>query len=100
MLRDKYRPYHDREALQADSGTAEKILAAIDERGPLSSLEFEDKSRHPDRNSWYGITNAKRLLRAMWVCGILVTHHRKAGRHYFDRPERVIPAQYYDMSPL
>src|SRR5438876_12302631 len=38
IIRDMYRPYHDREALAADAGTAEKILATLDERGPLSSL--------------------------------------------------------------
>lgn len=103
IIRDMYRPYHDREALAGDAGTAERILAALDERGPLSSLEFEDKESkksHADKNSWYGITHAKRLLRAMWACGIVATHHRKSGRHYFDRPERVIPAQYYEMPDL
>src|SRR5690348_12781040 len=58
LIRDMYRPYHDQAALEADAGTAEKILAALDERGPLSSLEFEGetgKKRHADQNSWYGI---------------------------------------------
>ncbi|HEY4386848.1 MAG TPA: crosslink repair DNA glycosylase YcaQ family protein, partial [Ktedonobacteraceae bacterium] len=91
ILREMYRPYHDREILQADPETATKILAAIDRQGPLSSLEFEDRLRIADAGSWSGTTRTKRVLRAMWVCGILVTHHRRNGRHYYDRPERVIP---------
>jgi len=86
-----YRPYHDREILQADPEASEKILATIDRQGPLSSLEFEDRVRIADAGSWSGTTRTKRVLRAMWVCGILVTHHRQNGRHYYDRPERVIP---------
>ncbi len=99
VIREMYRPYHDSEILQADPQTAELILAAIDERGPLSSLEFEDRERLPDNNSWSGLTRTKRILRAMWACGILLTHHRKGGRHYYDRPERVIPPQHYDGPP-
>lgn len=97
--RNLYRPYHDREILEAEPGTAEAILAAIDARGPLSSLEFEDSARY-ERGSWYGSTRTKRLLRAMWACGVLLTHHRKNGRHYYDRPERVIPTIHYNATPL
>jgi uncharacterized protein YcaQ len=79
---------------------ASKILAAIDAQGPMSSLEFEDRERYGEEGSWYGQTRTKRLLRAMWVCGELVTHHRKSGRHYYDRPERVIPAQHYSIPLL
>lgn len=98
--REMYRPYHDREIMQADPQTAPAILAAIDAQGPLSSLEFEDRTRMPDQNSWYGLTHTKRVLRAMWVSGVLVTHHRKNGRHYYDRPERVIPSHHYNLTPL
>ena len=100
MIRQKYRPYHDREILQNDSEGAAFVLAAIDEQGPLSSMEFEDRTRVGEEGSWYGNTRIKRLLRSLWACGLLVTHHRKAGRHYYDRPERVIPAQYFELEPL
>ncbi|QBD81485.1 winged helix-turn-helix domain-containing protein [Ktedonosporobacter rubrisoli] len=99
-IRQMYRPYHDREILQADPGLPEQILAAIDAQGPLSSQEFEDRSRLPDNNSWYGLTRTKRVLRAMWACGMLLTHHRKSGRHYYARPAQVIPAQYYNQPLL
>lgn len=98
--REFHRPYHDREILQADAGAADAILAKIDAEGPLSSLEFENQTRHADNNSWYGLTHTKRILRALWASGLLVTHHRKGGRHYYDKPERVIPSQHYHKEPL
>jgi uncharacterized protein YcaQ len=98
--REMYRPYHDREILQSEPRHAEAILKAIDMRGPLSSLDFEDRIRLADQNSWYGLTQTKRLLRAMWACGILLTHHRQSGRHYYDRPERVIPTHHYTQTPF
>lgn len=99
LIRQKHRPYHDREILQNDPEGAAFVLAAIDEQGPLSSLEFEDNTPVGE-GSWYGNTRIKRLLRSLWACGLLVTHHRKAGRHYYDRPERVIPARYFELEPL
>jgi uncharacterized protein YcaQ len=31
---------------------------------------------------------------------VLVTHHRKNGRHYYARPEHVIPSSYFQAEPL
>jgi len=100
LVREKFRPYHDREILQAEAEGAARILATIDEQGPLSSLEFEDRARFGEVGSWYGSTRTKRILRSLWACGELVTHHRKGGRHYYDRPNRVIPAQHFSLPPL
>jgi len=100
FIREKFRPYHDREILQDDTEGAAKILATIDEQGPLSSLEFEDRARFGEPGSWYGSKRTKRILRSLWASGELVTHHRKAGRHYYERPHRVIPAQHFVMPPL
>lgn len=99
LIRSRYRPYHDREILQTRAGIGEAILAAIDREGPLSSLEFENEWRTPigSPDKWGGATHVNRALRAMWVCGLLLTHHRQGGRHYYDRPERVIPAHYYSV---
>jgi uncharacterized protein YcaQ len=98
-IREMYRPYHDREVLQAEADVARTILSEIDARGPLSSQDFEDRHRYSD-DTWYGQTRANRVLRALWACGEIVTHHRKNGRHYYDRPARIIPSQYHDMPPL
>ena len=100
LIREKYRPYHDREILQREADAVTAILATLDARGPLSSNEFEDRSHAGDDNSWYGLTLTKRILRSLWACGLVVTHHRRAGRHYYDRPERIIPAGYFQAPPL
>ena len=100
LIREKYRPYHDREILQREADAVTAILATLDARGPLSSNEFEDRSHAGDDNSWYGLTLTKRILRSLWACGLVVTHHRRAGRHYYDRPERIIPARYFQAPPL
>jgi uncharacterized protein len=101
LIREKYRAYHDREILQADVEGVTTVLSAIREQGPLSPLEFEDRSRVGEMiHSWYGQTRIKRLMRSLWACGQLVTHHRKSGRHYYDLPERIIPAHHYQAQPL
>ena len=101
LIREKYRPYHDREILQAEAEAAHAILETIDAIGPLSSLEFEDRQRVVELYpTWYGQTRTKRILRALWACGLLVTHHRKSGRHYYERPERVIPAEHFQRTPV
>jgi len=100
LIRRDYQPWHDREILTEHPEMAEMALREIDARGPLSSLEFEDRSQKLDGHSWLGPTFIKRTLRALWVRGILVTHHRTGARHYYDRPERVIPPMYFDTPPL
>lgn len=100
LMRERYEPYHDRQILKTHTVEAANILAALDERGPMSSLEFEERTSYGERGSWYGSTVAKRILRALWASGQLVTHHRKSGRHYYDRSERVIPPQYYNEPPI
>jgi uncharacterized protein YcaQ len=99
LIRERYRPYHDAEILQTEIAATAAILAALDERGPLSSLEFE-QSGSTDGNTWYGATQARRILRSLWACGEVVTHHRIYGRHYYDRPAKVIPAPYFNQPPL
>lgn len=99
LTREHHRPYHDREIVQEEAEAVRTILAALDERGPLSSLEFERKTGY-DPQSWAGSTQAKRILRSLWVSGELVTHHRINGRHYYDRAGRVIPPQHFEQPPL
>jgi uncharacterized protein YcaQ len=100
VIREHYRPYHDRQILQDEAEAVATVLATIDARGPLSSLEFEDQTPMGEPGSWVGLTRTKRILRSLWVCGQLVTHHRSGGRHYYDRPARVIPAKYYNAPPM
>lgn len=100
IIRQRFHPWHDREVLDEHPKAVSAALAEIDDRGPLSSLEFEDRTRLEGAHSWYGPTRIKRILRALWVRGELVTHHREAGRHYYDRPERVVPHEHLGGTPL
>jgi uncharacterized protein len=99
LVRERYRAYHDREILHTEPVAVAAVLALLDARGPLSSLEFERKTGY-DPNSWAGSTQAKRILRSLWVNGEVVTHHRRNGRHYYDRASRVIPAEHFEQAPL
>jgi uncharacterized protein YcaQ len=87
-----YRPWHDSGVLADHPQAARAALDEIDRRGPMSSLEFEDRSCIGAPQSWLGPTRIKRILRALWCDGTLVTHHRTGGRHYYERAERVIPS--------
>jgi len=100
LVREKYRPYHDREILDNEPELTAAILTTIDEKGPLSSNEFADRAHMEGLHSWYGTTRTKRILRSLWADGELVTHHRQGGRHYYDRPERVIPTAHFQAAPL
>ena len=93
--REHYQPWHDREILDEYPEVAFAALGEIERRGPMSSLEFTDRTKAPERHSWYGPTRIKRILRALWARGVLVTHHREGARHYYDLAERVIPSPYF-----
>ncbi|HVB23344.1 MAG TPA: crosslink repair DNA glycosylase YcaQ family protein [Ktedonobacteraceae bacterium] len=86
--------------LEEQAEAVAAALAELDARGPLSSLEFEDQSHFTVRSSWYGPKRIKHILRALWDRGLIVTHHRQGGRHYYDRAERVIPPEYFNAPPL
>jgi uncharacterized protein YcaQ len=100
LAREMYPPYHDREILESEPELTAAILAAIDEKGPLSSNDFEDRKRVEGTNSWNGMTRTKRILRSLWACSELLTHHRQNGWHYYDRPQRVIPAAHFQAMPM
>ena len=86
--------------LEEHADAVAAALAELDARGPLSSLEFEDQSHFTHRSSWHGPKRIKHILRALWDRGLIVTHHRQGGRHYYDRAERVIPSEYFHAPPL
>ncbi len=95
LSRACYQPWHDRGVLDEYPDVAATALRELDARGPLSSLEFTERRQARGGHSWYGSSLIKRVLRALWARGDLVTHHRQAGRHYYDRAERVIPPEYF-----
>ncbi len=100
LTRSRYQPWHDRSVLTDHADVVTNALSEIDARGPLCSLDFLDRRQARGGHSWYGSSLIKRVLRALWARGDLVTHHREAGRHYYDRTERVIPEEYALAAPL
>lgn len=69
---------------------AERLLAEIASRGPLSSEEFADTGWA--RAVWGAATLAKATLQKLFFHGRLVIARRDAAnRRYYDLPERVLP---------
>ncbi len=67
-------------------------LHELERRGPLSSLDFGGEHRPVHLvGSWYGPKLVQHILRGLWLCGEVVTHHRDKGRHVYDVAARVLP---------
>ncbi len=86
--------------MEREAEAVAATLAELDARGPLCSLDFEDQSHFAHRGEWFGPKRVKHILQNLWIRGVIVTHHRKHGRHYYDRAERVIPAEHFNAPPL
>lgn len=69
---------------------AERILAEITARGPLSSEDIDDTRRA--RKVWGHSSLAKSTLQKLFFHGRVLIHHRVAQRRFYDLPERVLPA--------
>ncbi len=69
---------------------AERILAEIAARGPLSSEDFADSGRA--RRVWGAATLAKTTLQKLFFHGRVLISHRVGQRRIYDLPERILPA--------
>ncbi len=68
------------------------VLAAIQERGPLSSNELKDDTTIDW--SWGKPTRlSKAAMETLFATGELLIHHRSGTRRYFDLTERHIPPE-------
>lgn len=95
-----FLPGWQRKVLGPHAQAVEDTLAELRQRGPLSSLDFEDQRRVDDwAHSWYGPKLVKQILRALWDTGRVVTHHREGGRHVYSLPEEVIPGEHLCAEP-
>jgi len=71
----------------------DRVLRRIEEEGPLSSLDFEDKAT---LSGWWDADGQARTravrqaLEWLWHFGRLAISHREGSRRYFDLPERVL----------
>ncbi len=69
---------------------AERILAEIAARGPLSSDDFADTGHA--RRVWGAATLAKSVLQKLFFHGRVLISHRRDQRRVYDLPERVLPS--------
>jgi uncharacterized protein YcaQ len=90
--RARWRQRHARR-LAEHAEHVETILTVIRERGPMSSLDFEDEHNVGWKTDWrWGrMKAAKALLEMLGDTGELVVNHRQGARRYYDLAERVIP---------
>jgi uncharacterized protein YcaQ len=76
---------------------ADEVLAAIRERGPLTSRDFEGTAGGGTWNR----KPAKIVLEALWYAGELVVAGRVNGfQRLYDLPERVLPREVLEAPPL
>lgn len=66
-------------------------MAAIRERGPLASADFErpNDGRRAKAWDWYGLKETRVALEVLWTLGDLMVHSRRGGQKVYDLRERV-----------
>ena len=95
LYHEYFSPHWTERVLAPHAEAAKATLLELQEKGPLSSLEFTEQTHVKDwRGSWHGPKLVKNILRALWYTGQVVTHHRVKGRHLYSLPEEVIPQKY------
>ena len=88
--RELERSYHDRDD-HPPMEYAPQVRQAIQERGPLCSLDI----KHKETVDWFWgvpVSLPRAALEILYGSGELVVHHRMGSRRYFDLAERVLPA--------
>jgi uncharacterized protein YcaQ len=97
-----YRQHMAQEYMQ-DEQTAvaaelvDQVCLEIEQRGPLSSLDFKEDTRM----DWWlaGRVRAVRIaLDILLYSGETVVHHRVGTRRYFDLTQRVLPPELFKAS--
>ena len=80
-------------AVLGEPGLLERLRATIAERGPLAASGF-DGAR--GKGSWWGWSDVKIGLEALFWCGEITTAYRKGFERVYDLPERVLPRAILD----
>ncbi len=73
--------------------TLKRLRAAVAERGPISAGGFEGAR---GKGSWWGWSEVKIGLEALFWCGDITTAYRKGFERVYDLPERVLPRAVLD----
>ncbi|HTO92324.1 MAG TPA: crosslink repair DNA glycosylase YcaQ family protein [Candidatus Sulfotelmatobacter sp.] len=67
-----------------------KVEAAIRERGPLGSADF-DQPQKKRSAGWWNWKPAAHALDFLWMSGVITSHSRKHFQKRFDLTERLLP---------
>ncbi|MEA2689040.1 MAG: uncharacterized protein QOD51_1647 [Candidatus Eremiobacteraeota bacterium] len=80
-------------AVQNEPRLLERLRATIAERGPMAASAFEGAR---GKGSWWGWSDVKLGLEALFWCGDITTAYRKGFERVYDLPERVLPRAIVD----
>lgn len=70
-----------------------RVRDTIAERGPIAASGFEGAR---GKGSWWGWSDVKIALEALFWCGEITTAYRKGFERVYDLPERVLPRAILD----
>jgi len=79
--------------LQEQPQTLKQLRETIAERGPMAASGFEGAR---GKGSWWGWSDVKSALEALFWCGEITTAYRKGFERVYDLPERVLPHAILD----
>jgi uncharacterized protein YcaQ len=82
-------------AVHDEPDLLKRLRATIAERGPLAASGF-DGAR--GKGSWWGWSDVKIGLEALFWAGEITTAHRKGFERVYDLPERVLPRAILDIA--
>ncbi|MBV9438758.1 MAG: YcaQ family DNA glycosylase [Candidatus Eremiobacteraeota bacterium] len=77
------------EAVREHGDVLARVRAEIAERGPLAASDFEGAR---GAGSWWGWSEVKTALEALFWCGDIATAYRRGFERVYDLPERLFPA--------
>jgi hypothetical protein len=79
--------------IRSDRPLLDRLHAAIAERGPMAASDFEGAR---GKGSWWGWSDVKTALEALFWCGEITTARRRGFERVYDLPERVFPRAIID----
>jgi uncharacterized protein YcaQ len=85
---------HVARAVQHEPQLLERLRAAIAEQGPMAASDFEGAR---GKGSWWGWSDVKVGLEALFWCGDITTAYRRGFERVYDLPERVLPRAVLDV---
>ena len=84
---------HVAELIRNEPAVLERVRATIAANGPMTASGFEGAR---GKGSWWGWSDVKVALEALFWCGEITTAYRKGFERVYDLPERVLPRAVLD----